>query len=157
MSVISEMKTKFKDSPFMENICQLVIYEKNDILKKAISLFLIKKYQDAQDYFVQTYPEYSLNEDSNALLLMGHISIKLHQFDSAVEYFKQSLKRTEKNNFFINDSLGMIYFHKKENDIAIRYLEEARAFAEKNYNFYFHLGLYNEAILKKKIRRKSYI
>lgn len=155
MSVISEMKTKFKDSPFMENICQLVIYEKNDILKKAISLFLIKKYQDAQDYFVQTYPEYSLNEDSNALLLMGHISIKLHQFDSAVEYFKQSLKRTEKNNFFINDSLGMIYFHKKENDIAIRYLEEARAFAEKNYNFYFHLGLYNEAILKKKLEEKA--
>ena len=114
MSVISEEKTKFVNSPYMANICQLVLYEKNDMLRKAISFFLAKNYQVAQDYLLATYPEYSLSEDSNALLLMGHIQLKLHQLDSAIEYFRQSLKMTAKENFFINDSLSMIYFYKKQ-------------------------------------------
>lgn len=157
MSVIPEEKAKFVDSPYMANICQLVLYEKNDILRKAISFFLDKNYQVSQDYLLATYPEYSLNEDSNALLLMGHIQLKLHQLDSSIEYFRQSLKMTEKENFFINDSLAMIYFYKKDYDTAIRYLEEARNYSLQNYYFYFHLGLYHEALLKKKIEGKNVI
>ena len=104
---------KYKDSPFLENISELVIYQKNEILKKTISYFLSKKYQDAQDYFVATYPEFSQSEDPNALLIMGHIQLKIHQLDSAIEYFRQSLKKTEINNFFINDSLALIHFYKR--------------------------------------------
>ena len=147
-------KLKFHNSPFFQNISQLVSYQKNDILKKAISFFLSKKYQEAQDYLLETYPEYSLNEDSNALLLMGHIQLKLHQIDSAIEYFRQSLKMTEKDFFFINDSLGIIYFYKDEFDVAIKYIEEAWSFADNNYYFNFHLGLYNEAILHKRLGEK---
>ena len=143
-------KLKLHNSPFFQNISQLVTYQKNEVLKKAISFFLSKKYQEAQDYLLETYPEYSLNEDSNALLLMGHIQLKLHQIDSAIEYFRQSLKMTEKDFFFINDSLGIIYFYKDEFDVAIKYIEEAWSFADNNYYFNFHLGLYNEAILNKK-------
>ena len=139
---------KYKDSPFLENISELVIYQKNEILKKTISYFLSKKYQDAQDYFVATYPEFSQSEDPNALLIMGHIQLKIHQLDSAIEYFRQSLKKTEINNFFINDSLALIHFYKNEYDLAIRYIEDAGSFAENNYYFQFHLGLYHEAILK---------
>ena len=155
MSVILDDRIKFPKNPFFKNIYQLVIYQKNDVLKKAISLFLEKKYEEAQDYLLVTYPEYSLNEDSNALLLMGHIQLKLHQLDSAVEYFRQSLKMTEKDFFFINDSLGMIYFYKKEYDSAIKYIEDAWSFSENNYYFHFHLGLYNEAILYKKLEDKN--
>ena len=143
-------KLKYKKSPFFENISQLVIYQKNDVLKKAISYFLNKNYQEAQDYLLATYPEYSLNEDSNALLLMGHIQLKLHQLDSAIEYFRQSLKMTEKEFFFINDSLGIIYFYKNDYDSAIKYIEEAWG-SEKNYYYQFHLGLYHEALLKKRL------
>ena len=157
MSVISEEKTKFVDSPYMANICQLVLYEKNDMLRKAISFFLAKNYQVAQDYLLATYPEYSLSEDSNALLLMGHIQLKLHQLDSAIEYFRQSLKMTAKENFFINDSLSMIYFYKKDYDTAIRYLEDARNYSLQNYYFYFHLGLYHEALMKKKGKDRNII
>ena len=147
-------KLKFQNSPFFQNISQLVTYQKNEVLKKAISFFLSKKYQEAQDYLLETYPEYSLNEDSNALLLMGHIQLKLHQIDSAIEYFRQSLKMTEKDFFFINDSLGIIYFYKDEFDVAIKYIEEAWSFADNNYYFNFHLGLYNEAILQKRLGEK---
>ena len=147
-----EAKLKYSDSPFFQNISKLVIYQKNDVLKKAISYFLLKNYQEAQDYLLVTYPEYSLNEDSNALLLMGHIQLKLHQLDSAIEYFRQSLKMTEKDFFFINDSLGLIYFYKNDYDSAIKYIEEAWAFSENNYYYQFHLGLYHEALLNKKLK-----
>ncbi len=150
-------KIKNSNNPFFESISQLVIYQKNDVLKKGITLFLSKKYQEAQDYLLETYPEYSLNEDSNALLLMGHIQLKLHQIDSSIEYFRQSQKMTEKDFFFINDSLGIIYFYKNEFDVAIKYIEEAWSFAENNYYFNFHLGLYHEAILQNRIESKKEI
>jgi tetratricopeptide (TPR) repeat protein len=92
MSVILDDRNRYRESPFFENISKLVIHQKNEILKKAIFYFLSKKYNEAQDYLLATYPEFSLNEDSNALLLMGHIQLKLHQLDSAIEYFRQSLK-----------------------------------------------------------------
>ena len=129
--------------------------KKMTFLEKQFLFFLVKNYQEAQDYLLATYPEYSLSEDSNALLLMGHIQLKLHQLDSAIEYFRQSLKMTEKDNFFINDSLAMIYFYKKDYDTAIRYLEEARNYSLQNYYFYFHLGLYHEALMKKKCKEKN--
>ena len=151
MSVILDDKNRYQESLFFENISHLVIYQKNDILKKAISYFLSKKYNEAQDYLLETYPEFSLNEDSNALLLMGHIQLKLHQLDSAIEYFRQSLKMSENNVFFINDSLALIYFYKNDINLAIRYIEDARDYSEQNFYFQYHLGLYHEAILKKKL------
>ena len=151
MSVILDDRNRYRESPFFENISKLVIHQKNEILKKAIFYFLSKKYNEAQDYLLATYPEFSLNEDSNALLLMGHIQLKLHQLDSAIEYFRQSLKMTEKNVFFINDSLALIYFYKNDYSLAIRYVEDARDFSEQNFYFHLHLGLYHEAILQKKL------
>ena len=155
MSVLFEDKIKYSNSLFFQNISQLVIYQKNDVLKKAISLFLSKKYHEAQDYLLDTYPEFSLNEDSNVLLLMGHIQLKLVHLDSAIEYFRQSLKMSEKEYFFINDSLGIVYFYKNEFDSAIKYIEEAWSFSDKNFYFHFHLGLYNEAILHKRLDEKN--
>ena len=118
-----EDKIKYSNSLFFQNISQLIICQKNDVLKNAISLFLSKKYHEAQDYLLDTYPEFSLNEDSNVLLLMGHIQLKLIHLDSAIEYFRQSLKMSEKEFFFINDSLGIVYFYKNEYDSAIKYIK----------------------------------
>jgi DNA repair protein RadC len=58
---------------------------------------------------------------------------------------------TEKNVFFINDSLALIYFYKNDYSLAIRYVEDARDFSEQNFYFHLHLGLYHEAILQKKL------
>ena len=86
---------------------------------------------------------------------MGHIQLKLVHLDSAIEYFRQSLKMSEKEFFFINDSLGIVYFYKNEFDSAIKYIEEAWSFSDKNFYFHFHLGLYNEAILHKRLDEKN--
>ena len=150
-----ENKIKYSNSLYYQNITKLVINHKNDLLKKAISLFLSQNYQEALDFLLATYPEYSLNEDSNVLLLIGHIQLKLHNLDSSVEYFRQSLKMTEKDFFFINDSLGIIYFYKKDYENAIKYIEDAWSFSDKNFYYHSHLGLYREALLNKKIDEKN--
>ena len=133
---------------FKERIDELILYQKNDFLKKAIFLFLSRKYQDAQEYMFEFYPEFSLNEDSNALLLMGHIHIRLNQLDNAFEFFRQSIKMLKGDNYFIYDSLSIIHFLKKEYDIAIKTIQEI---TDKNYYYYYHLGLYHEAILNDKL------
>jgi tetratricopeptide (TPR) repeat protein len=154
MSVISDEVKKSNESPFMANLSRLIIFHKNDLIRNAINLFMLKKYEEAQDYLLNSYPEYSLSEDTNALLLMGHIQIKLSQLDSALEYFRQGLKMSKRDDFFIYDSLGMIYFFKKEYDMSLKYINEAFSFSENNYYYQYHSGLYYEAILKNRLEGK---
>ena len=125
-------------------IGELIVYQKNDILKKAIYIFLSGKYEEAQYYMFEIYPEFSLNEDPNALLLMSNINIRLNQLDSAYDYIRQSIKMLKKENYLVYDSLSIIYFLRKDYDSAIRTIQELSI---TNYYYYYHLGLYNQAAL----------
>ena len=129
---------------FKERIKELIVYQKNDILKKAIYIFLSGKYEEAQYYMFEIYPEFSLNEDPNALLLMSNINIRLNQLDSAYDYIRQSIKMLKKENYLVYDSLSIIYFLRKDYDSAIRTIQELSI---TNYYYYYHLGLYNQAAL----------
>ena len=85
--MLEEKKINTKNL-FKESIKELIVYHKNEILKKAIYFFLSGKYEDALDYMFEIYPEFSLNEDPNALLLMSNINIRLNQLDSAYDYIR---------------------------------------------------------------------
>ena len=148
MSITVENKKKDSKNLFQEEINGLIVYQKNDILKKAIYLFLIGKYNDSLDYMYDLYPEFSLNQDSNALLLMGHIHIRFKQLDSAMDFIRQSIKMLKKDEYFVYDSLSIIYFLKKDYDTAIKTIQDITV---KNFYYYYHLGLYHEAILNDKL------
>ena len=150
MSVIPEEKEISKNL-YLNNINNLIIYQKNEVLKKSIILFLSHKYNDAKEYLTDTYPEFSLNEDSNALLLMGHIFIRLHQIDSSIDFIRQSIKKLKVENYFVYDSLGIIYFLKKDYITAIKTIQDI---TDNNFYYYYHLGLYHEAILNDKLSNK---
>ena len=146
--MVEEQKKESKNL-FRERIKELIVYQKNEILKKAIFLFLSGKYKDSMDYMFDLYPEFSLNEDSNALLLMGHIHIREKQLDSAMDFFRQSIKMLKKNNYFIFDSLSIIYFLKKDYETAIKSIQDI---TDNNFYYYYHMGLYHEAILNDKLK-----
>ena len=139
-----EKKNNSLKDLFKKRIKELIVLQKNDFLKKAILLFLSGKYRDAQEYMLEIYPEFSLNEDSNALLLMGHIHIRLHQLDYAVDFFRQSIKKLKSEHFFVYDSLSIIHFLKKDYDSAIKTIQDI---TDKNFYYYYHMGLYHEAVL----------
>ena len=150
MSVISDEKKNPKNL-FQKNINNLIIYQKNEILKKAITIFLSNKCNEAKIYLIEIYPEFSLNEDSNALLLMGLIFIRLHQIDSATDFIKQSIKKLQIDNYFIYDSLSIIYFIKKEYITAIKTIQDI---TNNNFYYYYHMGLFHEALLNNKLNNK---
>ena len=119
MSVLINERRNSKNL-FKEEINKLIIYQKNEIIKKAIIIFLSGKYEDTFEYMYDVYPEFSLNEDSNALLLMCHIHIRLKHLDSAIDFIRQSIKKLKKDDYFVHDSLSIIYFLK--NDYKNRYV-----------------------------------
>ena len=143
-----EEKKNYPKNLFGERIKKLIVYQKNDILKKAIYFFLSGKYEDALNYMFEIYPEFSLNEDSNALLLMSNINIRLEQLDSASDFIKQSIKMLKTDNYLVYDTLSIIHFLKKEYDTAIKTIQEI---TDKNFYYYYHLGLYNEAVIIDKL------
>ena len=144
-----EQRNNNSKNLFKERIKELIVLHKNDILKKAIHLFLSGKFNEALDYMFEIYPEFSLNEDSNALLLMGNIQIRLKQLDTAVDFIRQAIKMLKKENFLVYDSLSIIYFLKKDYDTAIKTIENITD--KNNFYYYYHLGLYHEAILNDKL------
>ena len=148
MSAMLEEQKKDLNNLFEEKIKELIVYQKNDILKKAIFLFLSGKYKDSMEYMFDLYPEFSLNEDSNALILMGHLHIRSRQLDSAMDFFRQSIKMLKKDDYFVYDSLSIIYFLKKDYETAIKTIQDITA---DNFYYYFHMGLYHEAILNDKL------
>ena len=137
-------ENKIPKNLFENRIKQLILYQKNDILKKGIILFLAGKYSDSKEFMFEIYPEFSLNEDSNALLLMGLIDLRVHQLDSAIDFFRQSIKMMKAENYFVYDSLSIVYFLKKDYDTAIKTIQDM---TDNNFFYYYHLGLYNEAII----------
>ena len=132
MSAMLEEQKKDSNNLFEEKIKELIVYQKNDILKKAIYLFLSGKYKDSMEYMFDLYPEFSLNEDSNALILMGHLHIRSRQLDSAMDFFRQSIKMLKKDNYFVYDSVSIIYFLKKDYETAIKTIQDITA-----DNFYY--------------------
>ena len=145
--MLEEKKNNSKNL-FREGIKELIVYQKNDILKKAIYLFLSGKFEDAFNYMFEIYPEFSLNEDSNALLLIGNIYIRLNQLDSASDFIKQSIKKLKTDNYFVYDSLSIIYFLKKDYETAIKTIQDI---TDNNFFYYYHLGLFNEAVINNKL------
>ena len=143
-----EEQHNYPKNLFKERIIELIALQKNEILKKAIYFFLSGKYEEAQLYMFEIYPEFSLNEDPNALLLMCNINIRLQQLDAAYDYIRQSIKMLKKENYFIYDSLSIIYFLKKDYDSAIKTIQEL---SDTNYYYYYHLGLYHQAALSDKL------
>ena len=150
MSVILEEKV-ISTNFFKDNINNLIILQKNEIFRKAAAIFFGNNYGDAKAFLMDIYPEFSLNEDSDALLLMGLILIRLHQNDTAIDFMRQSIKKLKKDNYFIYDSLSIIYFLKKDYINAIKTIQDI---ADNNFYYYYHLGLYHEALLNNKLGNK---
>ena len=142
-ALINERRNNSKNL-FKEEINKLIIYQKNEIIKKAIIIFLSGKYEDTFEYMYDVYPEFSLNEDSNALLLMCHIHIRLKHLDSAIDFIRQSIKKLKKDDYFVHDSLSIIYFLKNDYDTAIKTIQDI---TDNNFFYYYHMGLYHETIL----------
>ena len=144
MSVTGE---KLAEGLFQNNLMDLINLQKNDVINKACALFLQGNYQEAEDVLLNLYPETYFNEDAPALIMMGHIQMRLEQYESAIEYFRQAMKCENSFGDFIYDSIGISYFIKNEYNIAIENFEEARNFSQNNFNYHYHVALCYETML----------
>ena len=111
-----------KENLFSNNVKNLVVQYKNDIIIKSINLFLSSNYRESEIVLLTEYPENSFNEDSLVQYLMGHIKLKLEEYESALNYFCQSLKNEVNQAALIYDSRGLTCLYQRDYNGAIKNL-----------------------------------
>ena len=153
MSAVEE-KNLIKNA-FESNMLELISLQKNDIISNACTQFINGQFTEAEDYLLTTYPENTFNTDVNALVMMGHIQMRLEQFESAIEYFKQALKCENCPGDFVFDSIGVTNFMKGEYKTAAQNFEEARNFSPNNFNYHYHIAICYETMLITKLENED--
>jgi tetratricopeptide (TPR) repeat protein len=136
-----------KDNLFSKNVNNLITQYKNDIITKAINLYLSANYHDAEMYLLTEFPENSFNEDSLVQYIMGHIKLKLEEFESALNYFCHSLKNEVNQIPLVYDSRGLTCLLQRDYNGAIRNFKEACTYSQNNFHFHNHLALCYQIIL----------
>jgi len=96
--------------------------------------FDLRQYQLAQSYFEQCLISYTASKDTAGigygLFLMGNTAQALRRDDKALDYFARSLAIREKledaNGIaLVKRGIGQAYFHKKQYDLSVSYLNIA--------------------------------
>ena len=132
---------------FSNNVNNLITQYKNDIIIKAINLYLSEKYHEAEEFLLTEFPENSFNEDNLVQYIMGHIKLKLEEFESALNYFCHSLKNEASQIPLVYDSRGLTCIKKRDYNAAIRNFKEACTYSQNNFHFHNHLALCYKIVL----------
>ena len=156
---------KSLDSAYITNVKNIISQYKNDFILKAFNLYLNESYREAELVLVSEYPEDCFNKDILVQYLMGHIKLKLKEFDSAIFYFCQALpnKVDDTSLFpFIYDSKGLAHLIQgKDYYSAVLNFKDACDNSQNNFHFHNHLAFcykiiyYLEKETKKKILNTS--
>ena len=136
-----------KENLYSKNINDLVSQYKNDIYIKAINLYLNENYNQAEMVLLTQFPENSFNDDSLVQYLMGHIKLKLDEYESALNYFCHALKNEVNQIPLIYDSRGLTCLFQRDYNGAIRNFKEACSYSQNNFHYHNHLALCYKIIL----------
>ena len=136
-----------KNNLFLKNINDLIIQHKNDIYIKTISLLLADNYDEAEAFLVNEFPEKSFNDDPLVQYLMGHIKLKLDEYESSLNYFCHALKNEDNQIPLVYDSRGLTYLFQRDYNGAIRNFKEACSYSQNNFHYHNHLALCYKIIL----------
>ena len=130
-----------KENLFSNNVKTLVVQYKNDIIIKSINLFLSSNYRESEIVLHTKYPENSFKEDSLVQYLMGHIKLKLEEYELALNYFCRSLKNEVNQAALIYDSLGLTCLYQRDYNGAIKNFKDACNYSQNDFNYHNHLAL----------------
>jgi len=136
-----------KESLFSKNISNLINQYKNDVINKSISLFLDSNYREAEVVLLTEFPEIYFNEDTIVQYLMGHIKLKLEEYESALNYFCHALKNEVSQVPLIYDSRGLTCIFQHDYNGAVRNFKEACTYSQNNFHYHNHLAICYQIIL----------
>ena len=130
-----------QENLYQKNVNNLITQFKSDILIKALNLYLNSNYRDSEIVLLTEFPENSFNDDSLVQYLMGHIKLKLEEYESALNYFCHALKNEVNHIPLIYDSRGLTCLYQRDYNSAIRNFKEACSYSQNNYHYHNHLAL----------------
>lgn len=132
---------------YAKNLKVMVKLQKNDLIYQTESLYLNKKFRQAEAFLLTMYPKVAFSIDQEALTFMGHIQIQLHQLDLALEYFKRALEQKGRIPVFIKDSFGIAYFNKSMYEKSCMYFCEASNQEINNVIYHLHFAFSSEKMV----------
>ena len=136
-----------KENLFSKNVNNLIEQYKNDIINKSINFYLSSNFHQAEAILLTKFPENCFNEDTIVQYLMGHIKLKLEDYDSALNYFCHALKNEVYQIPFIYDSRGLTCIYQNDYNGAVRNFKEACTYSQNNFNYHNHLAICYQIIL----------
>ena len=148
------------DNSYITNIKNIISQYKNDFILKAFNFYLNENYNDAEMVLLSEYPEDCFNKDIIVQYLMGHIKLKLKEFEPSLTYFLQalSIKDVDTSLFpLIYDSRGLAYLiQQKDYNAAILNFKDACNHSQNNFHFHNHLAFCYKIIysLEKETNKK---
>ena len=126
---------------FRKNVNNLVDQYKNELIIKTINLYLSSNYREAEVVLLTQFPENSFNDDSTVQYLMGHIKLKLEEYESALNYFCHALNNEATQVPLIYDSRGLTCILQHDYDRAVQNFKEACTYSQNNFHFHNHLAI----------------
>ena len=127
---------------FSKNVKNLITEYKNDIIIKSINSFLSSNYRETEMILLTEYPENSFNKDSLVQYLIGHVKLKLEEYESALNYFCRALKTKDQNQAsLVYVSKGLVCLYQHNYDEAILNFKEACIHSLDDFNFHNQLAL----------------
>ena len=146
-----------KENYFSKNITDLITQYKNDIIGKTINLYLAENYREAELVLLTQFPENSFNNDYIVQYLMGHIKLKLEEFESALNYFCHALNKDDNQTPLIYDSRGLTCILQRDYNGAIRNFKEACSYSQNNFHYHNHLALCYKIVLNIQLTKEERI
>ena len=130
-----------KENLFSKNVENVIVQYKNDLIIKTINLYLTANYREAEMVLLTEFPENSFNDDSMVQYIMGHIKLKLEEYEAALNYFCHALNNEIGQTSLIYDSRGLTYIKQHDYEGAIRNFKEACSYSQNNFHFHNHLAI----------------
>ena len=131
-----------KENAYANMIKKLISQYNTGIILKSFNLFLSENYKEAEMVLFSEFPENYFNKDLLVQYIVGHIKLRLKEYDSAICYFCQAMSK--EGNFlpYIYDSKGLIYLLQRDDfNIAVKNFKDACSFSQNNFHFHNHLAI----------------
>ena len=127
---------------FSKDVKNLIAEYKNDIIKKSINSFLDSNYRETEMILLTEYPENSFNKDPLVQYLIGHVKLKLQEYESSLHYFCRALKTKDpRQASLVYVSKGLVCLYQHNYDEAILNFKEACINSLDDFNFHNQLAL----------------
>jgi tetratricopeptide (TPR) repeat protein len=127
---------------FSKDVKNLIAEYKNDIIKKSIHSFLDSNYRETEMILLTEYPENSFNKDTLVQYLIGHVKLKLQEYESSLNYFCRALKTKDPQQVsLVYVSKGLVCLYQHNYDEAILNFKEACINSPDDFNFHNQLAL----------------